>query len=137
MMEAAKAAPFSDSYLSWEVFLTGGCSLVVWLLAWSFTDKTLPVTTVAELGFGLSFIVNYPHSLASYCLLYGDFKKEIIKRPRYFWAGVIVPVLLAGILIRALISGNQNTFAHMINLMFFTVGWHYVKQVFGCVIVSS
>lgn len=131
------SAPAHDSYLSWEVFLLGGCSIIVCLACWAFTDKSASVFTMSELAFGLAFAVNHPHFLSSYVLLYNDFQKKIFQRPRYFWAAVIVPVLLGGYLVYALAAGRVELFGHALNAMFFLVGWHYTKQVFGCIIVTS
>jgi hypothetical protein len=127
----------SESFLSWEVFMLGGCSILFCLACWAFTDKGASVYTISQLAFGLAFAANHPHFLSSYILLYSDFKKNIFQRPRYFWAAVIVPALLGGFLLYALAAGRADFLGHAVNLMFFLVGWHYVKQVFGCIIVTS
>src|SRR5437868_962077 len=127
----------ADSFWTWEVFLLGGCSIVTCLLLLAFVDKSANLLTMSQLAFGLAFAVNHPHFLSSYMLMYGDFKKGIFTRPRYFWAAVAVPVLLGGFLAYAFANGRADLIGHSLNLMFFLVGWHYVKQVFGCVIVTS
>lgn len=93
--------------------------------------------TMSQLAFGLAFAVNHPHFLSSYMLLYKDFQKNIFKIPKYFWAGVVVPLVLGAYLIFSFATGRADLIGHSLNAMFFLVGWHYVKQVFGCVIVSS
>ena len=70
-------------------------------------------------------------------LLYGDFRGNILKRRRYFWSGVLVPLLLGSFLIYSFSMGRADLIGHALNLMFFLVGWHYVKQVFGCIVVTS
>jgi hypothetical protein len=126
-----------DGFLSWEVFLLGGCSIFVCLASWAFTDKSSSVLTMSQLAFGLAFAVNHPHFLSSYNLLYGDFRPQIFKKPRYFWAAVIVPILLGGSLAYSFATDRGDLLGHVVTAMYFLVGWHYVKQVFGCVIVTS
>lgn len=115
----------------------GGFSIAVCALCWMLSDKSSPVLTISQLAFSLAFVMNHPHFLSSYMLMYGDFKKSLFKKPRYFFAGVIAPAVLGGLLITAMIQQNGALMGHIINGMFFLVGWHYVKQVFGCVIVTS
>ena len=101
------------------------------------TDKTASVFTMSQLAMTLAFAVNHPHFLSSYMLLYHDFGGNIKTRSRYFWAGVVVPVLLGGYLAYGFSAGRVDLLGHALNAMFFLVGWHYVKQVFGCIIVTS
>lgn len=122
---------------SLSTFLLGGFSIFTCLAFWAFVDKNMSVMTISQLGVGLSFIVNYPHFLASYLLLYSDFKKNIFKNFKYFWAAIIVPAILIGYLFYCLYSLRTDLLGYCINAMFFLVGWHYVKQIFGVVIVTS
>jgi hypothetical protein len=115
----------------------GGCSIVVCLVLWACTDRRASVYTMSQLAFGLAFAANHPHFLASYALLYGDFRKEIFRRPRYFWAAAVVPSSLGLAMIYAFARGRVDLIGHGLNLMGFLVGWHYVKQVFGCIVVTS
>jgi len=135
-MEAIRTQP-KDGILSWEFMLMGGASIIVCLACWAFTDKSASVLTMSQLAFALAFVMNHPHFLSSYVLLYKDFRKNIFTKPKYFWAGVVSPVLLAGYLIYCLVAGNGAWMGQAVNAMFFLVGWHYVKQIFGCVIVTS
>lgn len=135
-MQKAVSVP-TDGLWTWEVFLLGGGSILTCLACWAFSDKSMSVTTMSQLAFGLAFAVNHPHFLSSYVILYNDLGANIMRRPRYFWAAVVVPVLLAGYLFYALTSGRAQLIGHTVNTMYFLVGWHYVKQVFGCIIVTS
>jgi hypothetical protein len=135
-MQAIQAQQ-KDSIFSWEFMLMGGASIVVCLACWAFTDKSASVLTMSQLAFSLAFVMNHPHFLSSYVLLYKDFRKNILKKPKYFWAGIVSPLLLGGYLIYCLVAGNGEWMGQAVNAMFFLVGWHYVKQVFGCVIVTS
>lgn len=115
----------------------GGFSIVACVLFWALVDKSMSLFTVSQVAFLLAFAVNHPHFLSSYILLYGDHKNLLFKRPRYFWAAIVVPTLLGGALLFALATSNQKIMSHIITSMFFFVGWHYVKQIFGCVVVTS
>ncbi len=115
----------------------GGFSVVASLGFWLMMRKNASLYEVSQVAFALAFIINHPHFLSSYVLLYGDFRKRILKNGRYFWAAVLVPAILLGLLGTALLTANAKLMAHIITSMFFFVGWHYVKQVFGCVIVTS
>lgn len=136
-MKTQSAPAFNNSYLSWDVLLMGGISIIFCLGFWIFFDKSISVLTVSQTAATLAFIVNHPHFLSSYMLLYGDFRKKIKQSKRYFFAAIIAPGILAGVLISALMNKDQALMGHIITAMFFLVGWHYVKQIFGCVIVSS
>lgn len=133
----AQAQLPSNSYLSMDVMLMGGVSILASGLFWLAMSKRASLYQVSHIAYALAFIVNHPHFLSSYVLLYGDFRKRIFKFKRYIWAAVVVPSILLGLLAFALVTSNANIMAHIITSMFFFVGWHYVKQVFGCVIVTS
>jgi hypothetical protein len=126
-----------NEWMSLEVFLLGGASILMCLATWAFSDRTASVATVGKLVFGLSFVVNYPHFLSSYVLIYKDFRNGIFTNFRYFLAAVIVPFVLISLLGYAIFNEQVPLMGHLISIMFFLVGWHYVKQIFGCIIVSS
>lgn len=115
----------------------GGLSIFVSIGFWLFMRKSASLYEVSHVAFAVAFILNHPHFLSSYVLLYGDFKKRILRNGRYFWAAVVVPAILLTLLGVALVTGSPKLMAHIVTSMFFFVGWHYVKQVFGCVIVTS
>lgn len=127
----------SDSYFTLEVFLVGGLSILVCACAWLFFDKSVPLATISNFAFAAAFAVNHPHFLSSYILMYQDFRKNILKKNRYFFSAVIVPVLLLGLMAYTLHSTDKVLMGHIITSMYFLVGWHYVKQIFGFVIVTS
>jgi hypothetical protein len=104
---------------------------------WIFIDKSVSVYNISQIAFAAAFIANHPHFASSYMLLYSDFRKNIRSNLRYFWAGVVVPVILIGYLVYCLIAQRVDLLGHSINAMFFLVGWHYVKQIFGVVVVTS
>jgi hypothetical protein len=129
--------PAPDGLWTWETFLLGGGSILTCMACWAFIDKGGSVLTMSQFAFGLAFAVNHPHFLSSYIMLYHDFGAEIRRQKRHFWAAVVAPLLLGGYLAYSFASVRPDLIGHGINLMYFLVGWHYVKQVFGCVIVTS
>lgn len=90
-----------------------------------------------KLLFFLNFIVNFPHFLLSYQLLYFDFRNLIFKKFRFFWAGLIVPIILIGLLFLASAFNPNDTLGYFVNALYFFVGWHYIKQIFGTIIVTN
>ena len=92
----------------------------------------------------LAYVVNYPHFMASYAVFYRNFHARLTTYRssgffywRYAWAGIGVPCLLVAYLAYAFAAQNMTIFSIGVQIMFFTVGWHYVKQAFGVFIMLS
>lgn len=147
-MSAAKKFPVGDSELGeishaailsrgWDILAIGGLSLFMYVVIRMLFKPEAPDSTVAMFVFNCSFLINFPHFLVSYQLLYGDFRSEITKKFRFFWAAVIAPAIIGGILIAGFVMHSERTLGYVVNSMYFFVGWHYVKQIFGCVIVTN
>jgi hypothetical protein len=124
--------------------MAGGISIVLFIAMHLFIAKSTSTSTLAWVAYYLAFLVNYPHFAASYQLLYGDsgkfffdFKRHYKHALRLWWAGVVMPLLLLAYLAYAFMQGSAVLFGYTVNAMFFFVGWHYVRQIFGCVIVLS
>ncbi len=131
--------------------------------AWAVDQhfKNLTVTTAS-----LSLLVNYPHFLISYKLAYTRGTSfvtrhwwQLVAVPvllavTFGWAFARYDMAVSAIpgvagLQRALTGwGNNATvfagprlgdvlFGLTFNVMLFTVGWHYTKQVFGCMMVYA
>lgn len=127
-----------------DVLMAGGASIVLFIILKIFVSKTADTQLWGAALYYCAFLVNYPHFAASYQLLYCDAGKDFFAfrtRPwfalRLWWAGLGVPLLLIGYLVYGLMQGNAAMMGTLLNAMFFFVGWHYVKQIFGCVIVLS
>ena len=143
----AKAAPRSGGYLFGPIFdfLTlGGGSVIVCGLIALLLPKGIPTFQQAVLITVLMTAINQPHFAHSYQIFYRNFRQKAFGathpgalRIRYIIAGLIVPVALIAFLAGAAISGNVRVLALGANLMFFLVGWHYVKQGYGILIVDS
>ncbi|MEJ7732470.1 MAG: hypothetical protein WKG00_25105 [Polyangiaceae bacterium] len=103
----------------------------------------------AELAMGfLTFhaatVLNDPHFAVTYLLFYKDARARALgeafaprQRARWWVAGVLVPIALAAWAAVALATRSAPLLGWMVQLMFFLVGWHYVKQGFGVLTVLS
>lgn len=127
-----------------DVLMAGGASLLLFAVLKLTVPKTADTSALSAALYYAAFLVNYPHFAASYQLLYGDAKRDFLsyaQHPwftiRLWWAGIIVPLLLVGYLGYAMLQPTTAELGYIVNAMYFFVGWHYVKQIFGCVIVLS
>lgn len=126
-------------------FLTlGGGSLIVCGLIALFLPKGIPTTQQIVLVTILMTAINQPHFAHSYQMFYRNFRAKAFGtsyprslRLRYLLAGIAVPGALVAFLGAAALSGSARVLAYGANLMFFLVGWHYVKQGYGILIVDS
>jgi hypothetical protein len=130
-----------------EFLLVGGATLpALGLSIWLQHQLRLPR---AEFGTGFlffyaAFVINDPHFAVTYLLFYRDVKARAFgsafcpaQRIRYWVAGFGVPLVLlvwAGL---ALGLRSAPALGWLIQLMFLLVGWHYVKQGFGVLMVLS
>lgn len=87
--------------------------------------------------YAIAFIVNYPHFTIAYQLLYGDYRHLLLKDYRFVWAGIVVPILMVFYIVFALLNQSADLLAYFVEFMFVIVGWHYTKQTYGVVMVTS
>lgn len=92
----------------------------------------------------LSFIINHPHFAHSYQIFYRDFRHKAFGadsdaklRPRYIVAGLIVPFLIALFFAVCLWRKDALMLGYAVNAMALLVGWHYVKQGYGMLMVDA
>ena len=117
--------------------MIGGLSLIFSPAFLLLVPRNQDVSSLAWTMFYLSFVINYPHFLISYQFLYIDNLKQITKDWRLSLAGIIVPLVLLIYIVYG-VSFQSGTFlGYMANAMYFFVGHHYVKQIIGCVVVTS
>lgn len=131
-----------------DFWVLGGASLLVYALmivAGGFRNWYGVSNHLGNLAITMatmSLIVNYPHFLASYRLAYGRGRDFLA---RHWFQTLLVPALLTGFLAYAYSLASEPSSQKLceqmlglgINFMFFTVGWHYSKQAFGCVMVYA
>jgi hypothetical protein len=121
----------------------GGASLVLLPLMMLLPEKELmPSFKVAMLL--LAYVINHPHFAFSYQIFYEGFRAkafaaggDAVMRARYIFAGLVAPAALASFLAICLATGDVQTLAYAANLMVFLVGWHYVKQGYGMLMVDA
>lgn len=135
--------------------MVGGATLLlfpsVWLLRW-VTDLETSELIVGFVTFHAATVINDPHFSVTYLLFYRKARARLFgkesppngtiasskrQRLRYVFAGVVVPLALAGWAVSAIVTRSAVSLGLMVQLMFFLVGWHYVKQGFGVLVVLS
>jgi hypothetical protein len=137
-----------------DTWLVGGLSLVVFVVVaalWPLSNVSPSIGTqlrnLALIAPTLALFINYPHFLASYRLAYWRRDAGL----RHSFTLVFVPLLLVIATLLSYATFNQrltiagHTVEHfgarlagwMIGFMFLTVGWHYVKQAYGCARVGA
>jgi hypothetical protein len=130
-----------------EFLVVGGLTPLLFAIAWALR-RTVGLDAselaVGFLMFHAAFVVNDPHFAVTYLLFYRDglgraFGKTLgpMQRARYVVAGIIVPAALAAWAVGALVTRSAFGLGLMIQLMFLLVGWHYVKQGFGVMVVLA
>lgn len=130
-----------------EFFLTGGATLV--LFPFALALRHVLGLDAAELAVGFTMfhaahVINDPHFTVTYLLFYERAKERAwgqewgrAQRIRYWIAGALVPLVLLAWAGGALFFRSAEGLGALIQLMFLLVGFHYVKQGFGLLMVMS
>ena len=127
----------------WVDFLTlgGGSVIVLAAMAAFFPRDSVSRAALAGTMLFLAHFVNHPHFAHSYQVFYRGFLRkafgESVVAPRYRFAGIMIPAMLAVFFSVALAKGSVALLGLAANVMFFTVGWHYAKQGYGILILDS
>jgi hypothetical protein len=131
--------PFADFLLAGGASIP--CALVVFLL---LGDTGALAPRVLAFTSALQLLINYPHFAHSYQMLYAGYGRRVfgpdtdrLTRFRYLWAGIAAPGLMAVFFAFATVQGDATTISYAVNVMVFFVGWHYVKQGYGVLVVLS
>jgi len=130
-----------------EFLLTGGATLPLLPLCW-LLERALGLDradlVVGFLTFYAAHVINDPHFAVTYLLFYRNVKARLFspslpkaQRLRYLVAGFVAPLGLLVCAVAALALPSARLLGALTQLMFLLVGWHYVKQGFGVVIVLS
>lgn len=92
----------------------------------------------------VAYLVNYPHFAHSYQIFYRNFGRKVsgsgydrALRLRYIFAGIIVPLAMAAFFAYGALTADARLLGYAANAMFFFVGWHYVKQGYGMLMVDA
>jgi len=121
----------------------GGISFLLIPVMFVLPEKELTLT-VAAIALGVAHFINHPHFAFSYQIFYEGFRhkafgsdNDAALRARYIFAGIVVPVALAAFLAYSMAFGDDRMLGYGANLMGFLVGWHYVKQGYGMLMVDA
>lgn len=125
-----------------DFFCFGGSALIILPLL-----LLLPVDAweqrVAAVMLLVAHLVNYPHFAHSYQLFYRGFRAKTAggilspaMRARYLFAGIGVPLLLAAFFALCFSRNDIRLLGYSANAMALFVGWHYVKQGYGLLMVD-
>ncbi len=125
-----------------DFLLLGGGSLIILPLIALIPAAYAP--QVLTFSFWLSFVINYPHFAHSYQIFYRDFPNKLRGRGyashlrnRYAFAGILVPIAIVAAFVGSYLSSDPRAMGATASAMAFFVGWHYVKQGYGMLIVDS
>jgi len=142
---SAKAATPPGKYLFGPVadflMLGGGAFLILPVLF--FVPREFEGSLAATMVI-VAYAVNYPHFAHSYQIFYRNFGRKLrgegydrSLQLRYGFAGIVVPVIMALFFAYGAATSNTRLLGLAANAMFFFVGWHYVKQGYGMLMVDA
>jgi hypothetical protein len=130
-----------------EFMLVGGATLFLFPLSWlarRFVGLDPSEYAIGFATFYGAYVINDPHFAVTYLLFYKDVRQRALgagyplaQRIRYLVAGFAVPVILVAWGAFAIATRAADRLGFMVQLMYFLVGWHYVKQGFGVLAVLS
>lgn len=142
----SRAQSTRDSYLFSplvDFLCLGGGSLLLFIPMMFLDVATFEPTVAATILF-LAYFINSPHFAHSYQIFYRNFSDKAFGpaysaqlRVRYIVAGIVAPVALIIFFAAAFASDSARVLGFGFNIMLFFVGWHYVKQGYGMIIVDS
>ena len=127
--------------------VVGGATLVLFPISWLL--RRIFGLDDAEYAVGFAtfyaaYAINDPHFSVTYLLFYKNVRERTLGqsyglsyRIRYGLAGFVVPAALSAWALTAIATRSAERLGWMVQLMFFLVGWHYVKQGFGVLAVLS
>lgn len=121
--------------------LIGGLAILIYLLCLIITlFSDINLVWQAEFAYWaliFAFFVNSPHFMISYLIFYKENYNKLLNFGAFSIVGLYIPVFLIAIIILGLFTLNSAFFKYLLLTMFFLVGWHYIKQAYGCFIVYS
>ncbi|MGE0753676.1 MAG: hypothetical protein AB7L92_00775 [Alphaproteobacteria bacterium] len=136
-------SPFFDFMMSGGLAIIV-IALILLLLPPQAADFDRHVLFASVLMAYLAYLVNDPHFMVSYQLLYDKFPERLqrLRHHRELYlrtlaAGVFVPVLMLGYFCYALALHDARLMNWAFTAMMLIVGWHYTKQAFGVFIMLS
>lgn len=124
------------------MFLGGGYLVILLPIVLFFPRDEMVIAQVSITFLFLANFINHPHFAHSYHIFYRDFFAKFYDtnfalRNRFIFAGFVVPLMLISFFTYCLFSGEYKLLGYGGNAMVFFTGWHYVKQGYGMLMVSS
>lgn len=121
----------------------GGSSLILFpLILLLPADEYRAQVAIAMLF--VAHFINHPHFAHSYQIFYRGYRTKAFTpalgrnmQVRYLIAGLLAPLLLAAFFAFCLTRGDAQLLGYGANAMAFFVGWHYVKQGYGMLMVDA
>lgn len=122
----------------------GGGSLIALAAISLLLDVESARAPMMAAGIAIAHVINHPHFAHSYQIFYRNFREKAFGsgypaplRRLYLLSGVIVPIVLALFLAIAIATKQLALLGLAFNAMAFFVGWHYVKQGYGMIVLDS
>ncbi len=122
----------------------GGGSLLLFVVLALFVPLDTVSPTVSTLMLTLAILINFPHFAHSYQIFYQNFLHKSFQQNgnrmlqiRYIVAGIIVPSTLIIFFATSVLMNDSQMLGFAGNIMLFLVGWHYVKQGYGMLMLDS
>lgn len=137
----------SVSSAALEFLAVGGATLLLYPLSYGL--RALLGLDAAELAVGFTMfhaahLINDPHFAVTYLLFYEDARGRAFgasfgraQRLRWLAVGIVIPLVMIAWALGALATRSAPMLAALVQLMFFLVGWHYVKQGFGVLTILA
>jgi hypothetical protein len=122
-----------NKYVDWAC--VGGISIILYILI-TVTQTNLHDYNIGVIALILASFINNPHFIASYGLIYIDERKKLLTSAYHFFSGIVVPIILFLVISYAFLTKNVNAVGLLVNVMYFFVGFHYVRQIYGVSLIS-
>lgn len=127
-----------------DFFCLGGGSLVILPFFAVLVSAGVSIEWLAFATLAMTHLINNPHFAHSYQIFYRGFREKIFGttysrslRVRYAISGLIVPIALLVFFSFCIVTSDVKSLAYAANALLFLVGWHYVKQGYGMLILDS
>ncbi|KRB31124.1 MULTISPECIES: hypothetical protein [Mesorhizobium] len=125
-----------------DFFMLGGSALLILPVLYFLPLRYEAAVTLTM--FLLSHLINQPHFGHSYQIFYRNFARKVRGEGygrnlqiRYVLAGIVVPLAMIAFFAYGSLTGNVRLLGYATNAMGFFVGWHYVKQGYGMLMVDA
>ena len=127
-----------------DFFCLGGGSLLIFVFVALFAPFDTVIPAVSTVMFAIAILINFPHFAHSYQIFYQNFFQKSFQQNgnrslqiRYIIAGILIPSALTVFFAASVILNDPKILGFGGTIMLFLVGWHYVKQGYGMLIVDS